>query len=120
MKLNSKLSNWIDITSQCNWNVSLFSSAGIYKSFIRYNPSTKQVIGSIYVVGVIDNQQLIVTLPSLEGIGANKFVGSCGIGITNKPIAIFPRIYGNGIFSSHTVAESTGAHTVYMIVFTVI
>lgn len=118
--LNSKLSNWIDITSQCNWNVSLFSSAGIHKSFIQYNPSTKQVIGSIYVVGVIDNQQLIVTLPFLEGIGVNKFVGSCGIGITNKPIVIFPRIYDNGIFSSHTVAESTGYNTVYMFDFTVI
>lgn len=98
----------------------MFSSAGIYKSFIRYNPSTKQVIGSIYVVGVINNQQLIVTLPFLEGIGVNKFVGSCGIGITNKPIVIFPRIYDNGIFSSHVAPESTGDHTVYMFDFTVI
>lgn len=96
----------------------MFSSEGIYKSFIRYNPSTKQVIGSIYTYGVIDNQQRIVTLPSLEGIGVNKFVGMCGIGITNKTMALFPRIYGNEIFSSHTTPESTNINTVYLIDFT--
>lgn len=114
--LDMKLSHWVDVTNQANWFVAI-SDTGLYRSFIRYNPYTKELKGVVHTSSAITNQMLLVTIPSLEIIGANPYIGVCGIGIPTQKIdiSVVPRISGNSIYSSHSVASSLAQGADYII-----
>ena len=104
--LTSNLSDWVNITNDCSWKTSIVKD-GVYRSYMRYNRATKQIIGVISVNGgtEITNQSPIVELP--KDIVANHYTGMCGIGaFSNQTFVAAPRVMANVIYSSHSSPAS--------------
>lgn len=119
-QINSNLGTWIDILTTANIRVPI--SFGLYESFLRYNPYTKQIIGIIYVTyeATIINQSVILTMPHLDGIGINPFIGVCGISSYHKDeMIVSARVKGNDIYSTHSAGRTTTSEFAYMINFIV-
>lgn len=116
--IKSDLEEWIDLTAQCDWKINLTHYSGEYRSFIRYNRITKQIVGLIYTNSAINNQKKIVVLPNLEGIGENPYIGFCGMAIfPESNMIVTPRIVKNEIYSSHNKNEDTSGEGTYLINF---
>ncbi len=106
--LNSNMAGWIDITNECDWKKNTDNSNSLYKGFMKYNPYTKQVMGSFYITEEIENQSILVILPTLGSIGVNPYIGLCGLCVhkdTANVLAI-PRVKNNTIYSSHSTRAS--------------
>ena len=104
---------WIDITDSCDFAVTVDKTSQ-YRSFVKYNPDTKEVKGVLYVSGTVTNQGRILTLPSSV---SNSFRGLCGIAYTKSTsMLVTPRINGQIIYSSHTVNSSV-TEVIYLIDF---
>lgn len=73
------MAGWIDITNECDWKKNTDNSNSLYKGFMKYNPYTKQVMGSFYITEEIENQSILVILPNLGSIGVNPYIGLCGL-----------------------------------------
>lgn len=107
-QLNSNMAGWIDITNECDWKKNTDNSNSLYKGFMKYNPYTKQVMGSFYITEEIENQSILVILPNLGSIGVNPYIGLCGLCVhkdTANVLAI-PRVKNNTIYSSHSTRAS--------------
>lgn len=107
-QLNSNMAGWIDITNECDWKKNTDNSNSLYKGFMKYNPYTKQVMGSFYITEEIENQSILVILPNLGSIGVNPYIGLCGLCVhkdTANVLAI-PRVKNNTIYSSHSARAS--------------
>lgn len=111
------IDNWIDITIQSNWGESgvIIEDTGAYRSWLRYNPKLRLLKGVINTKSTIKNQDKLVIMPHIEGVGRIPFVGLCGIGYTkDASMIIMPRIDGNIIYSSHNEAKSVNG-AIYLI-----
>lgn len=106
---------WIDMLPLCQIHV-ITTTDGIYKSYLRYNPATKQLIGCIETEDTVANQAPIITLP--EGY-SGAYDGICGItnfhDLSNDGFQVDVRIQGREIISSHTRGMHTNKRLTYMI-----
>lgn len=116
------LSNWVDITNDCMWNINI-KQEGKFRSFIKYNKYTKQIVGVIdaYDFQSVQNQSTILHLPYFEDVenGTGSYEGLCGIGINSSSIdgmLIMARKQGREIISSHSI-DNDAVGCIYLINF---